>query len=160
MGGVSVDSGGKGGKKPVDSEVNMIPMIDLLMCCIMFLLVTAVWSQLARINSNQAVPGQGSPDQDSVQQEPSIKLFLQVRGGGYTLADTAGTRFDVDKVNGQYDLEGLRTKLRERRRQEANRRDIIVAPEDGVTYNDVIRTMDLAVGEGYEDVSVSDGAAI
>ncbi|MCC7538965.1 MAG: biopolymer transporter ExbD [Deltaproteobacteria bacterium] len=160
MGGVSVDSGGKGGKKPVDSEVNMIPMIDLLMCCIMFLLVTAVWSQLARINSNQAVPGQGSPDQDSVPQEPSIKLFLQVRGAGYTLADTAGTRFEVDKVNGQYDLEGLRTKLRERRRQEPNRRDIIVAPEDGVTYNDVIRTMDLTVGEGYEDVSVSDGAAI
>jgi hypothetical protein len=33
-------------------------MIDLLVCCISFLLITAVWSHMARIDSNALVPGE------------------------------------------------------------------------------------------------------
>ena len=43
MGGVNVDNGGKGGRRSLDTEINMIPMIDLLMVTISFLLITAVW---------------------------------------------------------------------------------------------------------------------
>ena len=45
----------KGGKKSVDFVVNLIPTIDLLSVLISFLLYTAVWTQLARINTDQAV---------------------------------------------------------------------------------------------------------
>jgi len=37
MAGVTVNAGGKGGRKALDSEINMIPMIDLLMVTISFL---------------------------------------------------------------------------------------------------------------------------
>lgn len=57
MGGVSVDSGGRGGRRSLDSEINMIPMIDLLMVTISFLLITAVWSHMSRINADAQVPG-------------------------------------------------------------------------------------------------------
>lgn len=63
MAGVSVDSGGKGGRRSLDSEINMIPMIDLLVCCISFLLLTAVWSHMARVNADAQVPGPPSTDQ-------------------------------------------------------------------------------------------------
>jgi biopolymer transport protein ExbD len=56
MGGVNVDSGG-GGRRTLDSEINMIPMIDLLMVTISFLLITAVWTHMARINADAQVPG-------------------------------------------------------------------------------------------------------
>ena len=56
MGGVSVESGG-GGRRSLDSEINMIPMIDLLMVTISFLLITAVWTHMARINADAQVPG-------------------------------------------------------------------------------------------------------
>jgi len=36
----------------------MVPMIDLLMVTIAFLLVTAVWSTMARVESRADVPGQ------------------------------------------------------------------------------------------------------
>ncbi|MDP9148608.1 MAG: biopolymer transporter, partial [Myxococcota bacterium] len=39
MGGVDVGGGGKGKRKSLDSEINMIPMIDLLMVTISFLLI-------------------------------------------------------------------------------------------------------------------------
>ena len=56
MGGVSVGGGG-GGRRSLDSEINMIPFIDLLMVTISFLLITAVWSQMARLNADAQVPG-------------------------------------------------------------------------------------------------------
>ena len=56
MGGVSVGGGG-GGRRSLDSEINMIPFIDLLMVTISFLLITAVWSHMARINADAQVPG-------------------------------------------------------------------------------------------------------
>ena len=57
MGGVNVDGGGKGGRRQLDTEINMIPMIDLLMVTISFLLITAVWVQSSRIDANANVPG-------------------------------------------------------------------------------------------------------
>jgi biopolymer transport protein ExbD len=56
MPGVSVE-GGKSGRRSLDSEINMIPMIDLLMVTISFLLITAVWVQAQRLEANANVPG-------------------------------------------------------------------------------------------------------
>ncbi len=155
MAGVSV-GGGHGGKKSVDHEIPLIPFIDLLLCCVMFLLVTAVWNKLARIDANQQQPGrEATIDQP---QEETIRLFLQVKNTGYVISGTDGTNIDIPKNGDEYDLEQLREKLRDRRTQEPNRRDLIVAPEDGVIYSDVIAAMDLVVGAGYDNMSLSDGA--
>jgi biopolymer transport protein ExbD len=156
MGGISV-GGGHGNKKAVDSEIPLVPFIDLLLCCIMFLLVTAVWNQLARINANQQTPGQQAP-LDQPPPEERVKLILQVQNTGYVLASTAGDRIEVPKTGDRYDVVELRNKLQERHRLEPNRRDLIVAPEDGVEYMFVVEAMDVVVGEGYPDMTLSDGA--
>jgi biopolymer transport protein ExbD len=57
MAGVDVGSGKKGGRKSLDSEINMIPMIDLLMVTISFLLITAVWVNMSRVEASANVPG-------------------------------------------------------------------------------------------------------
>jgi len=158
MGGINIDQGGHGGKKAVDSEIPLIPFIDLLLCCIMFLLVSAAWNQLARINANQQQPGQNAPDQPPP--EERIKLILQVQNTGFVLASTAGDRIEIPKSGDAYDLEELRNKLQERHRLEPNRRDLVVAPEDGVHYEDVVDAMDIVVGEGFPDMSLSDGASL
>lgn len=159
MGGVSVGGGGHGGKKNLDSEIPLVPFIDLLLCCVMFLLVTAVWNRLARLDANQQVPGQQATEPVEPQ-EPQIKLYLQVTSAGFTIASTAGERIEIPKAGGEFDVETLRTRLQERHTAEPNRRDLIVAPEDGVLYEDVVAAMDLAVGEGFPQVSLSDGAAL
>jgi len=78
MGGVSVDSGG-GGRRATDSEINMIPMIDLLMVTISFLLITAVWTHMARINADAQVPGPPRPDQPEDKIEPEKTLHVEMR---------------------------------------------------------------------------------
>jgi len=62
MGGIDVGGGGAGKRKSLDSEINMIPMIDLLMVTISFLLIPAVWTHMARINADAQVPGPPRPD--------------------------------------------------------------------------------------------------
>ena len=56
MAGVNV-AGGKGKRRSLDSEINMIPMIDLLMVTISFLLITAVWVHSQRLVADAQVPG-------------------------------------------------------------------------------------------------------
>lgn len=158
MGGIAVGGGG-GGKKSVDSEIPLIPFIDLLLCCVMFLLVTAVWNKLARLDANQQVPGQAAAA-DQPPPEETIRLYLQVTQTGFTIASTAGERIDIPKSGSDYDIEGLNTRLQERRVSEPNRHDLIVAPEDGVLYENVVAAMDAAVGHGFSQVSLSDGAAL
>src|ERR1035437_1660013 len=80
MAGVDVGGGGGGkGKKALDSEINMIPFIDLLMVTIAFLLITAVWSHMARINADAQVPGPPRPDQEQDKVEPEKVLHIEMR---------------------------------------------------------------------------------
>jgi hypothetical protein len=79
MGGVSVESGGKGGRRSVDSEINMIPMIDLMVCCISFLLISAVWTHMSRLNADAQVPGPPDPNKELNPQPPDKMLHVEMR---------------------------------------------------------------------------------
>jgi len=80
MGGVDVGGGGGAGKrKSMDSEINMIPMIDLLMVTISFLLITAVWTHMARINADAQVPGPPRPDVEQEKVEPEKQLHVMMQ---------------------------------------------------------------------------------
>jgi biopolymer transport protein ExbD len=85
MAGVSTDSGGKGGRRSLDSEINMIPMIDLLVCCISFLLITAVWSQMSRVNADAQVPGPPNPDKEIEQKPPEKMLHVRTQDDKFVL---------------------------------------------------------------------------
>ncbi|CAN5695701.1 hypothetical protein BH09MYX1_BH09MYX1_50220 [soil metagenome] len=79
MAGVDVGGGGGKGKRSLDSEINMIPFIDLLMVTIAFLLITAVWSHMARINADAQVPGPPRPDVEQEKTEPEKVLHIEMR---------------------------------------------------------------------------------
>jgi biopolymer transport protein ExbD len=74
MGTVAVEQGGTG-RRGVDSEVNLIPMIDLLVCCLSFLLITAVWSHTSRIPTRGDEPGNGLRPA-----EPEKMFHVDMRG--------------------------------------------------------------------------------
>lgn len=52
-----IDTGaGVGRRRSVNHDIPLIPFIDFLLCLVSFLLITAVWSQMARINADANVP--------------------------------------------------------------------------------------------------------
>ena len=79
MGGVSVETGKGGGRRSMDSELNLIPMIDLFICCISFLLITAVWSQMSRINANAQVPGPPDDTKERDETQPEKMLTVEMK---------------------------------------------------------------------------------
>ncbi len=160
MGGVNVDGGGGGGRKSVDAEIPLVPFIDLLLCCIMFLLVTAVWNQLARIDASQKQPGQPDSEQEPPEEEEE-RWVLRVTAAGYALATTDGEqRFEVPKKADDYDMDALIRTLKDRATQAPDRHDLVVAPDDDVPYTHIIEAMDTAVGEGFTDLALSDSSIL
>ena len=76
--------GGRKKKKALDANINVVPAIDLLSCCITFLLYTAVWTQISRLQVQQL--GTGAPDLASVeQQQKSLAVTLAVGERGMAL---------------------------------------------------------------------------
>jgi biopolymer transport protein ExbD len=156
--GVSVDTGGKGGKKSVNADLNLVPYIDLLTCMVAFLLITAVWSQLARLEAHQK--GQGQAGEDTPP-EKVFKLVVVVNADGYNLVADQDQQ-PIPKKGDQYDLEKLASELKKIKDTHADKNDIQVASEDTIKFEVLVRTMDVALGARFPDISLIDsgGAGI
>jgi biopolymer transport protein ExbD len=87
-----VDVGGKsGGRRSVDQEINMIPFIDLLMVTVSFLLITAVWSSMARLETHAAVPS--TVGKIPMKDEPTV-LQVRAKEGRFVLEWQTGTKVE------------------------------------------------------------------
>ncbi|MBI4701959.1 MAG: biopolymer transporter ExbD [Deltaproteobacteria bacterium] len=89
MGGVDVGTGGSK-KRALNSDINMIPFIDLLMVTIAFLLITAVWVSNSRMNANAQIPGPPDPEQPIDPKTPEKLLHLHIGDADFTLVWKAG----------------------------------------------------------------------
>src|SRR5512137_376011 len=108
---VSVDTGGKGGRKAVDSELDLVPYIDLLTCMVTFLLITAVWTQLARMDVTQK--GQAQSAERTDEKPPETKLVVVINDDRFMVASGAGEQKPIMKKDGKYDYVTLLALLRE-----------------------------------------------
>jgi len=160
MGGGAMPEGGGGGKrkrKALDAVINVIPAIDLLSCCIAFLLFTAVWTQIARLQAQQF----GTPAEAQVEQQKSLTVTLTVGARGYLLSTSAGASVEIPALGsgaeGQpvYDLKALAEKLRQLKADYPDQAAVTVAAEDQVLYADLIHAIDTCVGAGLASVSVT-----
>ena len=90
MGGVDTGEGG-GKKRATNSEINMIPFIDLLMVTIAFLLITAVWVTNSRINADAQVPGPPDPNKELTPTTPEKVLNLHIGDSEFGLVWKQGS---------------------------------------------------------------------
>jgi biopolymer transport protein TolR len=152
---VSVDTGGKGGRKSVDSELNLVPYIDLLTCMVVFLLMTAVWTQLARIDVTQK--GQAQSAEQTDEKPPETRLVVVVNEDGFLIAGgAAGDQKPIKKKEGKYDYDTLSAILKEVKKTYPDKRDVHIASDDGIQYQYIIQTMDTALTAQFPDIALTD----
>jgi biopolymer transport protein ExbD len=154
---ISVGAGGHGGRKSVDADIPLIPFIDLLLCCVMFLLVSAVWNELAAIQVNQALPGATSADTLAPETQ---RLVIAVHRDGYEVGSTLGEATRIPKNGEVYDEVALVRALEQYRRGAPNVASVIVTSEDGVRAEPIVNAMDAVRGVGYREISLSDAAPL
>lgn len=155
MGGVSVES--KGGKRSLDANLNLVPFIDLLSACIAFLLMTAVWTSMYRIDATNKNSGtSGSMEKPD---KPMDRLVLVVDTRGYTLI-AGKEKYIVPKKGELYDISELEKKLKQVKGYYPDRVDMNVAVSVGVLYSDITAAMDTSIGMGFTDVSLTDATGV
>jgi biopolymer transport protein TolR len=158
MGGAAPTPTGKGGKKPLDASLNLVPFIDLLSCCISFLIITAVWTQLARMDVTQKGQGAAGASEEKPP-EPTVTLTLFINKDGYTFSKSTGESTEIPKKGDDYDVIKLADTLKDAKTAYPDKNDIQVKSDDDVIYNNVIKTVDVVVSSKFPDVSLSDKGA-
>jgi len=150
MGGAAPEPSGKGKKKALDAVVNVVPFIDLLSCCLAFLLITAVWTQVGKIQVSQAGGISETPPDNK-----TLTLTLTVTDKGYALMSGQDAAvIDIMKKGTEYDIVGLTDKLKEIKARFPDQHAITVQPEDSIQYNDLVQAIDTCIKNGLEAVSV------
>lgn len=73
-------SSGKGGV--ADATLNVVPFIDLLICLICFLVISAAWSTLSKIDVDQALPkaSKSPPKNDDKKKDPKLNVAITPTG--------------------------------------------------------------------------------
>ncbi len=154
MGGAAPVPSGKGGKKPLDAAINLVPFIDLLCCCISFLLITAVWTQLARMDVTQK--GQGAAGATPENQNPEVQLTLYMNKDGYIFAKSTGEQQNVPMKDGDYDYAKLGEILAKAKTDYPDKQDLNIKSDDDVIYQKIVHTMDVAITNHFPDIGLSD----
>jgi biopolymer transport protein ExbD len=162
-GGAMPQGGGKHGKKTLDAVINVVPAIDLLSCCITFLLYTAVWTQISRLQVSQF--GAGAPETPPAEQQKALLITLSIGERTMQLTTTAGQSFDlpverVPKVGSdekQLNLKELDDRLKVIRSANPEAVSITVSPDGTFPYGDLIQVIDVCYGQGLVNVAVAGG---
>lgn len=154
-----------GDKKSFNVELNIVPFIDLMSCLTAFLLVTAVWSNIAQITIQPKGKSRNNePPPDVI--PPKISVLIQADVIYVGVTSLAIDPVVSKKTNGEYDWTLVENALTALRKEEAfdGRKDIEIAAESTaqaqVQYKDIIKTMDIASKTGFDGVGLSEPSSL
>jgi biopolymer transport protein ExbD len=153
-GGGAMPSASSGGKKTVDFQLNLIPMIDLLSVLISFLLMTAVWTQVSRIDVKQQ-PNLPSDEPTPPPDEEKINLTVLIKASGYTISVKGAVVKEIEKKGDTYDSKALAEVLKNAVAEHPENHDVTVTSEDKVPYQELITVMDLCLQHKLDGISVA-----
>lgn len=155
MGGAAPTPSGKGGRKPLDAALNLVPFIDLLSCCLAFLLMTAVWNTVARMNVAQKGMGQAGQSDDKPP-EATVSLTLFIDKDGFNFSKSTGESTAIPLKGEEYDYARLGEVLKEAKTAYPDKNDITVKSDDSVIYDKVVTAMDVVLSAKFPEITLSD----
>lgn len=139
--GVSVGGGGKG-RRQVNADLNLVPFIDLLSVCILFLLMTVVWVEISKMGAFSQAGG------ETIVQHSDRSTLRQAREDRdvEVLITKQGVRIEQDgRALGTYaDIREAAMKIDEVAKTFETPQEIKVSlrADDNVIYEDVILILD------------------
>ena len=156
--GQALDSGGK---KSLNVDLNIVPFIDVMSCLTAFLLVSAVWVNIAQL---EIKPAGRAPDDvclDGTCDDPKLSLLIdadEIWVGVSRVNDFQ----KIPRTTTGYDWAKLEDALRQHKASALfdHKTAIEIAAESTaahpITYQTLIATMDIAVKTGFVDVGVTE----
>ena len=148
------ESGSKGRKQVV--ELNLVPFIDLMSVCIIFLLITAVWTQVSMVQLGSSIYSRKTSEEPITPPPFSeVVLRVDVLPEGFRLV-VGNERFLIPTIgDGEYDRNTLLSKLREIKQKYPEKVDGVTSVRDEVLYKHLVSAMDALTVAGFPQVSIT-----
>jgi biopolymer transport protein ExbD len=144
-------------------EINVVPMIDMMIILVFFLIFTAVFTKTNVLELN--LPGADSAVPDLPE---GLNLEVIVRKDVIEVADRGtGLMKSLPRANDKYDLKGLSDYLQLVKSKYPDKQDATILLEQDIQYDTLVQVMDTVrvfaadgsgwnLGELFPDVSVGD----
>lgn len=151
-----ISTGGKG--RDVNTELNLVPVIDLMSVLITFLLITAVWTQVSMIQLGASFASPRDPEQKEIKPPPleDVVLKLEIRKTGYVLFVGKDVR-PIPKLKNNYDNESLEADLKKIKQLYPDKGGVKMAIEDEIMYEVVVGAMDTGLRAGFSPELLTGG---
>jgi biopolymer transport protein ExbD len=155
---------GTGDKKSVNVDLNIVPFIDLMSCLTAFLLVAAVWVNIAQLNISPKGKSRDT-SQQQVDDERQVLSVLVQADKIWVVVSRVNDTSEILKKGDEQDWEKFEATLKEKKEHDFKERtDLEIAGEststNPVKYRDLIKAMDIAVKMGFIDVGLTDPAGL
>ena len=144
MGGAA-PSPAKGGKRTMDATVNLVPYIDLLMTIMTFLVMTAVWTQIAalEVQNQTGGPPEQEQEKDPDAPKPIIVTLMEEK---IQVLEEGGEPQDFPNTQTGYNYTGVYESLKALKDAKPERVEIKIKAEDKVGYDAIVKVIDSATG--------------
>jgi len=151
----NVDDGG--GKKSSNVDINIVPFIDLMSVLIIFLLISAVWTQVSMIQIGSSVYGKKTTDEKpKPPPKAEVPFRVDVKKEGYTVVVGSSTT-SIPKVNNEFDQEKLLEELKSVKQNLPDKMDVIVTMADELQYKYLIGAMDSLLAADFPEIGIATG---
>ncbi len=138
-----------------DVDVNIIPVMNIFLLLIPFLLLTAAFVRLAIVEIS--LPTLGKKRTNQVQEKPEnlVGILLSIKEKGFQLKSPGFKFKPVNKINNQYNYDKIIEQLKQIKTRHSHAEDIFIAPESEVKYDIIIKIMDRCREIGFPNVTLA-----
>ena len=124
------------------TDLNITPFIDILVCLILFLLMTAVLGKSAIVNLYLPTEEETANAAPVINDVPKMMPTVAITKNGFIVSNGQGMVDHLPLHNGQFDFAKLSEKLQHLKSLPGATNNIIVLPEANLRYQILISTMD------------------
>jgi biopolymer transport protein ExbD len=123
-----------------EPPINLVPMIDVLVVLVLYLLVATIFKQFTILQLNLPGPAQAVASD----QPPPLELTVTLRRERLEVSDRAGTVRLLPNAAAGYDLAGLGQLLAEVKRRVPDEDSVTLLLEPDIAYERLVQVMDAA----------------
>jgi biopolymer transport protein TolR len=149
MASVTPQPSGKWGRRSLDTPVNLVPYIDLMTTIITFLMMTAIWAQIATLEVQNGASGIETNEKD----KPSA-ISILISNKGFVVSEEGANQKILPLVGNAYDLLALAEQLKMLKGAHPQREEVRLNADDGVKYDSIVKVIDLATGLGLRGITL------
>lgn len=150
-----IEEFGRQGRR-ANVDLNLVPFIDLMSVCIIFLLITAVWTQVSMIQLGSSIYSKKTSEEPVIPPPFSeVVLRVDVLPEGFRLVLGKEKELIPKMSGGNYNKDQLIDDLKKAKAKYPDKIDGVASVRDDVYYKHLIEAMDALLIAGFSQVSIT-----